>query len=108
MTFRSKLAARSGGCFFVLLTTAFACAVILVNGLILSGFYAPIESFTWDLVGRDRFQQDHSKERFVHFVTSSVMYLGPVFLLVLQWWFLDLFLDITGRKPNEDGGEAST
>ncbi len=108
MSKRSKLTERSGGCFFVFITAVFACMVILVNGLILSGFYEPIESFAKNLVGFDSaFQRRESQERFVHFITRSVMYLGPVLLLVVQWWLLDLVLDVTSGKSEKEPSALS-
>ncbi len=90
----SKIAGRRGGCLFVIFTAFVACALVLINGLLLAGFYAPIETLATQTLGDEKFGQGFAR---------AVLYLGPIFMLIVQWWLLDLLADLFSNDQRLDG-----
>jgi hypothetical protein len=68
------------GCGFLLLSVLVSCVLLVLNGLIVTNvFYASAESLPEVL--RDRR------------ASQAVVFLGPVVLLVVQWWAYDVTVD---------------
>ncbi len=85
-----------GGCLFVLSLCVVACALLMTNGMFVSLFYSVVNrtAFSW-------FQD----EKYAEGITRGVMFVGPVLLLVLEWWLADACVDWLARmrgprKPN--------
>jgi hypothetical protein len=68
------------GCGFVLLSLLVSCVLLALNGLIVTNvFYASAERLPDFL--RDRR------------ASQAIVFLGPVLLLVVQWWAYDVAID---------------
>jgi hypothetical protein len=68
------------GCGFVLLSVLVSCVLLVLNGLIVTNvFYASAGSLPDFL--RDRR------------ASQGIVFLGPVLLLVVQWWAYDVAID---------------
>ena len=68
------------GCGYLLLTVVITCVLLVLNGLIVSNvFYGMIAAFP----------------EFAEFrrAAQAVVFLGPVILLVIQWWAFDVAVD---------------
>lgn len=68
------------GCGFLLFTCLFACLMLLVNGGLTLSIYS------WLAPGGPKWLRDPR-------VAQSLMYVGPVVLLVIQWWLLDTLFE---------------
>ncbi|ADB17204.1 hypothetical protein Psta_2535 [Pirellula staleyi DSM 6068] len=68
------------GCGHLVISIAVACALLLFNGLTVSSVYSGWASRLSDFWREPR-------------IAQSILFLGPILLLVFQWWIYDLFLD---------------
>ncbi|HEX5105715.1 MAG TPA: hypothetical protein VFV87_17970, partial [Pirellulaceae bacterium] len=76
---RSATFARLG-CGFLLLSVLISCVLLVFNGLIITNVYAA-SAATLPEPLRDRR------------LSQAIVFLGPVLLLVVQWWAFDVTVD---------------
>jgi len=90
MAKRMKLIRRGGGCGFLLFTCLFASAMLLINSMIVSNFEVPVRILAL------RFMHD----KYAYGLSGGFVFVGPVLLLILQWWVLDTLVDVFGREKS--------
>ncbi len=94
MAKRRKWFAWGGGCGFLLGTCFVTCALLIVNGIVVShayNWFAPPEP---SFFARPR-------------VAQAILYAGPVALLFIEWWLLDLLVDLSLREVDASGEKDS-
>ena len=79
MAIRSPATARLG-CGFILLTIVVSCALLVVNSLIVSNVLVSLAEILPAIVSQQRWSQ-------------AIGFVGPVLLLVVQWWAYDVAVD---------------
>jgi len=90
-----KLLQRGGGCGFLLSTCLVACVALLFNSMIVSVFEVPVRLIAL------RFMHD----KYAYGVSGGFVFVGPVLLLILQWWILDTLVDVFGREKMRDSAK---
>jgi hypothetical protein len=68
------------GCGFVLLIVAVSCALLVVNGFIVSHLLHSTQDSLPAVIRQQRWVQ-------------TISFLGPVLMLVVQWWAYDVAVD---------------
>lgn len=68
------------GCGYVLATVLITCVLLVLNGLIVSNVYQTAAGGLPEIFRDRRWAQ-------------AIVFLGPVFLLVIQWWAYDVAVD---------------
>jgi hypothetical protein len=78
------------GCGFVVLTCLFSCFFLILNSVLLRELYPRFAQAGPALLQHPR-------------VIQAVMFIGPVALMFLEWWLVDLVVDLV--TPRHDGSE---
>jgi hypothetical protein len=79
------------GCGFLLLTVLVSCFLLVLNGLIVTNVYAVSAESLPDVLRDRRWSQ-------------AIVFLGPVVLLVVQWWAYDVTVDwLWPTRPAKKG-----
>ena len=68
------------GCLFLLLSILAACAMLIVNGLVVSFVLGSAAARLPDFMRQPR-------------VVQALLFLGPVLLLAVEWWAYDVLTD---------------
>ena len=76
----ARTSPRRDGCGFLILTAVFTGIFLVINGGLFSGLYG-----LWRVIGPEIFSQPK--------VAQFCMFIGPVVLLVLEWWLVDLLVE---------------
>ena len=74
----------------MLFTCLFASAMLLINSMIVSNFEVPVRILAL------RFMHD----KYAYGLSGGFVFVGPVLLLILQWWVLDTLVDVFGREKS--------
>jgi hypothetical protein len=74
----------------VLLTCVFSCFFLVLNSALISKIYPPLADQGPALLGHPR-------------VVQAVMFIGPVVLVFIEWWLVDLVVELVTprRDPSE-------
>jgi hypothetical protein len=85
---------RCDGCGFLVLTCVFTCFFLILNCALVSRFYGPLSSYAPPVLQHPR-------------VTQAIMYVAPVALMLIEWWVVDLVVDLVSfpRRPPPAGHE---
>jgi hypothetical protein len=87
------------GCGFLCVSTVLTCVLLAINGLIVMNLVnAVLPTLPEDL------RQDRDR------VAQAVVFLGPLALLVIEWWACDVAIDWlrpVGGKGTGDGGQGT-
>lgn len=86
---RGKQRRGGDGCGFLLFACLMACVLLIINAVVLRTLYA------WYLPQAPQFVQHPRFGR-------AVLFVGPLFMLVVQWALFDRIQDLVGRPPDED------
>jgi hypothetical protein len=76
---RSTSTARLG-CGFILLTVLVSCALLVINGMIVGNVLTSVFDSLPAVLRQQRWMQ-------------TINFLGPVLILVVQWWAYDVAVD---------------
>jgi len=76
---RSASSARLG-CGFILLTVLVSCALLVINGMIVGNVLTSVFDSLPTVFRQQRWMQ-------------TINFLGPVLILVVQWWAYDVAVD---------------
>ena len=76
------------GCGFVLLTFLFSCLFLLLNSALISRF-VPAPETAPGLLARQG-------------VNQAVLFVGPVILIFVEWWLVDLVVALVTRRRSAD------
>ena len=87
---RQKPKTRRDGCGFVVLTCFFSCFFLILNSVLLREFYPRLAQAGPTMLQHPR-------------VIQAVMFVGPVGLMFLEWWLVDLVVDFL--TPKHDASE---
>jgi hypothetical protein len=68
------------GCGLVLVTVVVSCLLLVLNGLIVTNVYQATQANLPDMLREHRWAQ-------------AIMFLGPIVMLVIQWWAYDVAVD---------------
>lgn len=71
---------RPEGCGFLALTCLFTCFFLILNSALTVRFYPQLSAFAPSLLQHPRVEQ-------------MMMFLGPVLLIFVEWWLVDLIVD---------------
>lgn len=83
---RRRAEAAQDGCGFLLLTCIFTCLLLVLNCFAVSWVYSALAEVGWEFLRQSRVQQ-------------MSMFLAPVALMFLEWWLVDLIVDlVTPRR----------
>jgi len=80
------------GCGFVLLTFLFSCLFLILNSALISKLMPPLESAP-GLLGRAG-------------VNQAVLFVGPVILIFLEWWLVDLVVALLTPRQQPESRDA--
>ena len=80
-TKRRKAKDRRDGCGFLILTCVFTCVLLVLNSALLTKFYSPLAQLGPDFLLHPRVKQ-------------IMMFVGPVALVFIEWWLVDLVVDL--------------
>jgi hypothetical protein len=93
---RRKTRSRRGGCAFFLWTCLYfwlfcvsSCLFLLLNSALIKGFYGQFALQGPDFLLRPR-------------VVQAVMFIGPVLMIFVEWWVIDLVVDLVTPKRDID------
>ena len=93
---RRKTNSRRRGCAFFLWTCLYfslfcvsSCLFLLLNSALISSFYGPFAQQGPGFLLRPR-------------VVQAVMFIGPVLMIFVQWWLVDLVVDLVTPKHVTD------
>ena len=81
---------RRDGCGFVVLTCFFSCFFLVLNSVLLREFYLQLAQAGPTMLQHPR-------------VIQAVMFIGPVVLMFMEWWLVDLVVDLV--TPKHDASE---
>lgn len=87
---RRRSGPRRDGCGFVLLTFVFSCLFLVLNSALISKFVPPL------LEAGPAFFRRPS-------VVQAVLFAGPVFLIFVQWWLVDLVVALVTPRREPPG-----
>ena len=68
------------GCGFILLTVLVSCALLVINGMIVGNVLTSVLDSLPAVLRQQRWMQ-------------AINFLGPVLILVVQWWAYDVAVD---------------
>jgi len=81
---------RTEGCGYLVLTCFVTCFLLVLNSAVVSTFYPPLAAAGPSFMRHAR-------------VAQMFMYLGPVVLIFLEWWIVDLAVEaVTPVRPGRD------
>lgn len=89
---RGHARTRRDGCGFVVLTCFFSCFFLILNSLLLKELYPHLAQAGPAFLEHPR-------------VVQAVMFIGPVALMFLEWWLVDLVVDLV--TPRHDASELT-
>ena len=69
-------------------TCFFASVMIIANGLVLSSIYKVLIELGPEFLGDARLEQ-------------GLMFVGPVVMLIVEWWIFDLLIDLSEQKKEK-------
>ncbi len=81
---------RRDGCGFVVLTCFFSCFFLILNSVLLRELYPRLAQTGPTILRNPR-------------AIQAVMFIGPVALMFLEWWLVDLVVDLV--TPRHDANE---
>lgn len=84
-TRRRKARDRRDGCGFLILTCMFTCFFLVLNSALVAKVYPPLAQLGPDFFSHPRVKQ-------------IIMFVGPVALVFVEWWFVDLVVDMLTPK----------
>jgi hypothetical protein len=87
---------RRDGCGFLVLTCLFSCFFLVLNSALVVRFYPMLAWAGPSFLRNTRIEQ-------------MMMFIGPVLLIVVEWWLVDLIVDLLSPLSNwrERGGGDS-
>jgi hypothetical protein len=68
------------GCGFLLVSVLLSCVLLGINGLIVSNLYYAMRAVLPEMLQSVR-------------VAQAIVFVGPLLLLVVEWWVCDVTLD---------------
>lgn len=86
LTRQRKTVARDG-CGFLVLTCLFTCFFLVLNSVLVSEFYPYLAAVGPSLLRRTRVEQ-------------VMLFTAPVALLFVEWWLVDLLVDVLTPRGN--------
>lgn len=93
MPFKSPSPARARlGCGFLCVSAVLTCVLLAINGLIVMNLVNAVLPTLPEEMRQDR-------------VAQAVVFLGPLALLVIEWWACDVAIDWL-RPAGESGGQV--
>ncbi len=84
-TKRRRARDRRDGCGFLLLTCVFTCFFLVLNSALVAKAYPALAQLGPDLLSHPRVKQ-------------IMMFVGPVALVFVEWWLVDLVVDVLTPK----------
>lgn len=83
---------RADGCGYLVLTCIVTCLLLVLNSMVVSDFYPRLAAAGPGFLREPR-------------VAQMFMYLGPIVLIFLEWWLVDLAVEAVTPIRKRQGGD---